>query len=151
MISRRRLLLGGIGVVGVAGLAGWGLGRVGLKLEIVAVLKRRLDFLKLDEKGVQTFATDRVDAMFNKKIPTWNRLRYHFGANMRSYPRFYRSADARSRVVQFEDAVVQLYLLSSSFFINGTDESRLVEYVGYYDPLHPCQNPFARQVVVATT
>lgn len=150
MISRRRLLVGGIGVVGVAGLAGWGLSRVGLKAEIVAVLKRRLDFLKLDEKGVRTFATDRVDAMFNKRIPTWNRLRYHFGANMPSYPRYYRT-DSRTRVVRFEDAVVQLYLLSSSFFLNGADESKLVEYVGYYDPTHPCQNPFARQVVVTAT
>ena len=147
MISRRRLLLGGVGVVGVAGLAGWGLGRVGLKAEIVAVLKRRLNFLKLDEKGVQTFATDRVDAIFNKRIPTWNRLRYHFGANLPSYERYYRSTDRRSRVATFEDGVVQLYLLSSSFFISGSDESRLVEYVGYYDPLHPCQNPFARPVM----
>ena len=148
MISRRRMIVGGIGVVGVGGLAAWGLGRIGLKAEIVALLKRRLDYLKLDEQGVQTFATDRVDAMFNKKIPTWNRLRYHFGAGIPSARRFQRSTDARSRVVRFEDAVVQLYLLSSNFFIDGADESRVVRYVGYFDPMHPCQNPFARQVIV---
>jgi hypothetical protein len=147
MISRRRVLLGGIGVVGAMGLAGWGLGRIGLKAEIVALLKRRLDYLKLDERGVQTFATDKVDAMFNKKIPTWNRLRYHFGARMPSYDRYFRSTDTRTRRMQFEDSVVQLYLLSSSFFVNGSDESRPVEYLGYYDPMHPCQNPFARPVV----
>lgn len=146
MITRRRMILGGIGVVGVGGLAAWGLGRVGLKAEIAALIKRRLNYLKLDEQGVQTFATDKVDAIFNKKIPTWNRLRYHFGAGIPSYSRFHRS-DARSRRAQFEDGVVQLYLLSSSFFIEGSDESRVVRYVGYFDPTHPCQNPFARQVI----
>ncbi len=149
MISRRRVLVGGIGVVGAVGLAGWGVGRVGLKAEIVALLKRRLDFLKLDEKGVQTFATDKVDAIFNKKIPTWNRLRYHFGAQLPSYSRYYRT-DGLSRTARFEEGVVQLYLLSSSFFINGADESKLVEYVGYFDPTHPCQNPFAKPVILPT-
>ena len=148
MISRRRLLLGGIGVVGVAGLSAWGLGRIGLKAEVVAILRRRLDFLKLDEQGVQTFATDQVDAIFNKRIPTWNRLRYHFGANLPSYQRYHRSDDTRSRRLRFEDAVVQLYLLSSSFFVEGSDESRTVRYLGYFDPTHPCQNPFARPVIV---
>jgi hypothetical protein len=147
MISRRRLLVGGIGAAGAVGLAGWGLTRWGLKAEIVAMLKRRLDFLKLDERGVQTFATDKVDAIFNKKIPSWNRLRYHFGAELPAYSRYYR-ADGLSRKASFEEGVVQLYLLSSSFFINGCDESRVVEYVGYYDPTHPCQNPFARPVLV---
>ena len=148
MISRRRLLLGGIGVVGVAGLSAWGLGRIGLKAEVVAILRRRLDFLKLDEQGVQTFATDQVDAIFNKRIPTWNRLRYHFGANLPSYQRYHRSDDTRSRRLRFEDAVVQLYLLSSSFFVEGSEESRTVRYLGYFDPTHPCQNPFARPVIV---
>jgi hypothetical protein len=148
MISRRRLLVGGVGVVGAVGLAGWGVGRVGLRAEIVALLKRRLDYLKLDEKGLKTFATDKVDAIFNKKIPTWNRLRYHFGAQLPSYARYYRS-DGLSRTASFEEGVVQLYLLSSSFFINGADESKLVEYVGYYDPTHPCQNPFACPVILA--
>jgi hypothetical protein len=147
MINRRRVIVGGIGLVGMGGLAAWGVGRIGLKAEIVALLKRRLDYLKLDEQGVQTFATDRVDAMFNKKIPTWNRLRYHFGAGIPSAPRFQRTTDARSQVVRFEDAVVQLFLLSSNFFVDGADESRVVRYVGYFDPTHPCQNPFARQVI----
>jgi hypothetical protein len=146
MITRRRMIVGGIGVVGVGGLSAWGVGRIGLRAEIASLIKRRLDYLKLDERGLQTFATDKVDAIFNKKIPTWNRLRYHFGAGVPSFGRFHRS-DARSRTESFEDGIVQLYLLSSSFFIDGADESRVVRYVGYFDPTHPCQNPFARRVV----
>jgi hypothetical protein len=37
------------------------------------------------------------------------------------------------------------YLMSTDFFRNGADESRLVRYVGYYDQaVTPCNNPLAR-------
>lgn len=150
MISRRRLIVGGLGAVGVAGLGAWGLGRLGFQVEIASILRRRLGFLKLDEAGVRAFAKDQTRATFGKKIPSWNRLRYHFqvsGAS--SFKRFYRSIDTHSRFVRFEDALVATYLLSSDFFWNGSDESRKVNYVAYYDPLRPCNNPFARPVVGA--
>ena len=35
------------------------------------------------------------------------------------------------------------YLLSTDFFPNGADESRIVAYVGLYNPYHGCENPFA--------
>jgi hypothetical protein len=148
MISRRRVLVGGLAVAGVAGLGVWGLGPIGLALEITRVLHRRLAFLKLDEAGVRAFAKDQANAVFHKKIPTWNRLRYHFLASVApSFKRYLRSTDTRSRTVRLEDAVVSTYLLSSDFFLNGADESRVVNYIAYYDPLLPCQNPFARPAV----
>ena len=76
MINRRRVILGGLGLIGLAG-GGWVVGHVALQTEIAAILHRRLGFLKLDPNGVRTFATDQTDAVFHKKIPTWNRLRYH--------------------------------------------------------------------------
>jgi hypothetical protein len=101
--------------------------------------------LKLDPDGVHAFAKDQSKAAFNKKIPTYNRLRYHLlAAAMPSYKRNFRSIDKRSRLAKFEDNLVANYLLSSDFFLNGADESRVVKYVAYYDPLRPCQNPFAR-------
>ena len=150
MISRRRLIMGGLGAVGVAGLGAWGLGRLGFQVEIASILRRRLGFLKLDEGGIRAFAKDQTRAIFGKKIPNWNRLRYHLTASgASSFKRFYRSADTRSRFARFEDTLVSTYLLSSDFFWNGSDESRKVNYVAYYDPLRPCNNPFARPVVGA--
>jgi hypothetical protein len=142
--------MGGLGAVGVAGLGAWGLGRLGFQVEIASILRRRLGFLKLDEGGIRAFAKDQTRAMFNKKIPTWNRLRYHLTASgASSFKRFYRSTDTRSRFARFEDTLVSTYLLSSDFFWNGSDESRKVNYVAFYDPLRPCNNPFARPVVGA--
>jgi hypothetical protein len=43
-----------------------------------------------------------------------------------------------------EERIVTNYLLSSDFFINGADESRVVRYLGYYDPIRACGNPFAQ-------
>jgi hypothetical protein len=150
MTNRRRVLLGGLGVVGVVALGAWGGGRPVLESRIADVLQRRLSFLKLNPDGVRAFARDQVTAVFNKKIPTWNRLRYHFlSAVAPSFQRFYRSTDKRSRLARLEDTLISTYLLSSDFFLNGADESRTVNYVAYYDPLRPCQNPFARPAVSA--
>ena len=150
MISRRRLIVGGLGAVGAAGLGAWGLGRLGFQMEIVSILRRRLDYLKLDEGGIRAFAKDQTRATFGKKIPTWNRLRYHLLASgASSFKRFYRSTDTRSRIARFEDTLVSTYLLSSDYFWNASDESRTVNYVAYYDPNRPCNNPFARPAVDA--
>jgi len=35
------------------------------------------------------------------------------------------------------------FLLSTDFFVNGADESRVVQYVAYHDKTLPCSNPFA--------
>jgi hypothetical protein len=149
-MNRRRVILGGLGVIGIAGVGAWGLGHVALQAEIAAVLRRRLGFLRLDPTGLRTFAIDQTDAVFHKKIPTRNRLRYHLlAAASPSYKRFYLSKDTRSRLARFEDTLVSTYLLSSDFFLNGSDESRTVHYVAYYDSLRPCQNPFARPAVPA--
>ena len=149
MMNRRRLLLGGLGIVGVAGIGAWGFGRMAARGQIEAALRRRLAFLRLDEAGVHAFAKDQVAALLGKRMPTWNRLRYHFlSAVAPSFKRYYRLADKRSRIAKAEDSLVANYLLSSDFFLNGADESRTVKYVAFYDPLHPCGNPFARPVVV---
>ena len=96
----------------------------------------------------RAFAKDQTNATFAKKIPTWSRMRYHLLASGgSSFKRFYRSTDTRSRFARFEDTLVSTYLLSTDFFWNGSDESRTVNYVAYYDPNRPCHNPFARPVV----
>ena len=49
-----------------------------------------------------------------------------------------------NEILHGEEHVTTLYLMSSDFFKNGADENRVVQYLGYYDPLVPCNNPFAR-------
>jgi hypothetical protein len=148
MISRRRLLWGTLGVVGVAVIGVGAFGKMGIEAEIVAVLRRRLSYLKLDEGGLHAFAKDQASAVVNKKIPTWNRLRYHFmSAVSPSWTRYYSSFDTRSRITRTEDTLIQNFLLSTDFFLNGGDETRTIGYVAYYDPMRPCQNPFARSSV----
>ncbi len=147
MISRRKLLWGGLGVVGIAGLGLLGLGRPAIESKIVSVLRKRLSYLTLDEAGLRSFASDQTTKILAKRV-SLNRMRYHlvstFGS---SYKRFERSSDTRSRVVQAEDLLVSTYLLSSDFFINGSAEARTVQYLAYYDPMRPCGNPFARPAV----
>jgi hypothetical protein len=85
---------------------------------IVAILRSRLSFLSLDEAGLEAFAMDHQDRILN--------------------------SDGAIHCCD-EDLTVSYYLLSSSFFENGADESQTVEYLGYYDPLtRVCQNPFAQ-------
>ena len=150
MINRRRLLLGGMGAAAVAVIGVAAFGKMGIEAEIVSVLRRRLAYLKLDDGGLQAFAKDQASAVVGKKIPTWNRLRYHFlSAVSPSWKRYYRSYDTRSRIIRTEDTLIQNYLLSTDFFLNGGDETQTIKYVAYYDPMRPCQNPFARSPVPA--
>jgi hypothetical protein len=147
MRTRRSFLLGGLAIVAVAGVGIIGFGRMGAQSHIASAVRRRLSFLQLDEEGLQAFAHDQVSALLAKH-PTWNRLKYHysslFGKQLTHFSN--TSTDKRTRRERMEDNFVSTYLLSSNFFLNGSDESAVVRYVGFYDPLHPCGNPFWRPV-----
>lgn len=144
MNTRRKFLLG-LGSVGVLGGLGlWGFGRDGIENAIVSVLRKRLDFLNLHEPGLNAFAADQTSKILAKRV-SMGRLRYHFlSAVSSSFKRYERASVARTRRERAEDLLVSTYLLSSDFFINGSDESREVRYVAYYDAMRPCNNPFAR-------
>jgi hypothetical protein len=147
MSTRRRFLLGGLAVVVVAGVGVIGFGPGAAESHIVAAVRRRLGFLKLDEQGLHAFAKDQVSALLAKR-PTWNRLKYHYLSMFaKQFTRYNRSNDTRSRTQRMEDNFASTYLLSSDFFINGADESRTVEYVSFYDPLRACGNPFWRPAI----
>jgi hypothetical protein len=147
MTTRRRFLLGGLTVVVVAGVGVIGFGRMGAQSHIASVIRKRLPFLKLDEAGLEAFARDQVSFLLAKR-PTWNRIKYHYLSVFgKQFTRYNRSNDSRSRRQRMEDNFASTYLLSSDFFINGSDESRVVKYLAFYDPLRGCSNPFWRPVV----
>lgn len=146
MISRRQFL-----VATVAGLGTLAASRFVLGSEedaIIAVLRKRLDYLLLDENGLRAYAADLVD----KKIISSNRLRVvdaagPIYANL-ELPSFSNPLTYELR--HGEERIVSVYLLSSDFFLNGSDEARVVQYLGYYDPVNKsrrCSNPFSRPQV----
>jgi hypothetical protein len=147
MATRRNVILGSLGVLAI-GL--WGLSRGALEAEIARILRRRLAYLRLDEPGLHAFAREQTALIFNKRLPKWNHIEFRFLTEVSPhFKRYYRSSDRRSRIARIEDNLVSWYMLSSDFFIRGCDDSRIVRYVAYFDPLRPCSNPFARPVMKA--
>ena len=110
---------------------------------IIAVLRKRLDYLRLDEEGLRAFAADLAA---KHKIAS-SRLRWVSAAGF-LYDHFnsFGSNALAHGVLHGEERIVTDYLLSSDFFVNGQDETRVVKYLGFFDPMKACANPFARRV-----
>lgn len=146
MVKRRHFLVG-IGVAAAA-LAGLWVGDVATKSEIATAVRKRLGFLRLDEKGLDAFAKDQMNALLAKR-PSWDRMKYHFDAlfTKPAEASFGSSIDKRSRRERLEDHFATIYLMSSDFFQHNADESRVVHYVALFDPMRACDNPFARPML----
>jgi hypothetical protein len=146
-MKRRSVLTGALGLAALAAL-----GVVGAEIsesEIAAGIRRRLSFLHFDDAGLHRFARDYEGVMLQKR-PSWYRWKYHFHSLFSKPPaaQWGISNDTRSRRDHLEDDLATLFLLSSDFFANGADESRTIQYVQFYDPMRPCNDWFARPVMV---
>jgi hypothetical protein len=143
MPTRRQVLWSIGGTLGVvSGVFAWRFLRSTDIDAMVRILNKRLDYLRLDDEGVQKFASDlskigHVSSAKLRIVPTLGMLYDHLpdGHNF--------ILDA---IRHGEERVVSSYLLSSDFFVNGSDPSRIVKYLGMYDPLRACGTPFARPV-----
>jgi hypothetical protein len=132
----------------ICGVIGWDFATSKDQSAIIKVLHKKLYYLRLDDAGVRRFAAD-ID-----RLGIVSSLRLHtIDAAGGLYTRHTLNADnALGRALRHgEDRVVTQYLISSDFFINGADKNRTVNYLGYYDPMVACNNPFARPVDVATS
>ncbi len=144
-MDRRRFILGFVGVGVAAGVIVPVFGRMGVEAEIVAAVRKRLSFLHLDDDGLHQFAQDHV-AIFLAKRPSLSRIKTRIrNLFAKQPPPFGFSTDRRSKSQRTADNLATVYLLSSDFFVNGSDASRIVQYVAHYDPLRACSNPFARK------
>lgn len=145
MLSRRKFLAAG--VVTIAGLATIRYVRSSEESAIVSVLRKQLHYLDLDEEGMHSYARD----LTSRKLVSRNRLRLIDVAGPLYADLVVPSgASLLMRSLRNgEERVISLYLLSSDFFINGADETKMVRYLRFYDPLdlHPCSNPFARPLL----
>lgn len=107
---------------------------------IVAIVRKKLNYLQLDEAGLNKFAEDygqRIDTRLNQRL-SW----------MAMFSPLYvhtNLLDSTNAVDVFGEEVAKFFLLSSDFFWNGSDVTREVKYLKYYDPYtRPCANPFAK-------
>jgi hypothetical protein len=143
-LSRRAFLAGVVG--GVAVLVAmpyvfyhWRFGKP-TKI-IIAILKRRVGYLKTEARSFERFATEYVDY---KREYVAQLARLSVIALPFTYVTLYRWLPMGHPLRRLEDNVVTKYLLSSDFFMHGADESRTVKYLSFYEPQHvPCRNPFA--------
>jgi hypothetical protein len=137
---RRRMFLG-LGASLIAGVLGWRLLRSSDEDAILAILEKRLGYLDKEPQGLRAFARDLADqhSIASRRLRTISMaapLYRHLALN---------GNGALDRSIRHgEERVVSSYLLSSDFFLHGADEKRPVHYLGLYDPLRACANPFAR-------
>lgn len=88
---------------------------------VLGTVKENFGYLRIDQAGLEAFADD-LQIMWAKSI-------------------HHRRQAARNP----HEFVLERFLLSSDFFQNHADESKLVRYLGIYEPyLRLCQNPIAK-------
>jgi hypothetical protein len=128
MKRRKFLALAGIGGA-IAAIASFRFITSPFENVAKGIIKSELDYLKLDEEGLDKFVSDYT------KLKDRN-----YKLTMKGYSLFGINSAKSGKVHQ----LVSAYLLSSDFFQNNMDEKRTIRYVGLYDPYsRPCSHPFS--------
>lgn len=130
--------------LGAVGAVAWRVHRSSHERAIAAILHKRLDYLRLDEAGVQRFAHDFAsrDILKPRNLKTVDALWPIY----RHLPVSWHYAWT-TRINYAEERIVSNYLISTDFFVNGEDYTKPVMYLGYYDAMtHACGNPFKQLV-----
>ncbi|HEX2535947.1 MAG TPA: twin-arginine translocation signal domain-containing protein [Chitinophagaceae bacterium] len=137
MKRRRFLKLAAVGTAAVA-LPAAGLSSGAFFRKAVAgIIHRDLDYLKHDDETVDKFARDFL-GFINNELP----MRESFMVRSRVVRRYVSGAKPKS-IGALEDFVPR-YLLSTDFFQNKMDESRILQYTGFYhQSKKSCGNPFS--------
>jgi hypothetical protein len=147
---RRRSVLGALGGgLALLAAAGWRTTpKHTLQEVVVAVLRQRLPYLRLEEEGLKRFAIDLVKNAVISPL----RLRT-LGALLPVYQRVSLSGEEQyiPELLHGEERITTLYLISSDFFQNHQREDREIRYLGYYDPLirAACSSPLARPIYLS--
>jgi hypothetical protein len=107
---------------------------------VAAVVRKHLGYLRLDPGSVQRFAADYVNAQLTStmKLRALSIIEPVYAL----LPQALLSRDLR----RGEDRIVTQFLLSTDFFTGGEKLEHVVRYLGLFDPLRACSNPFARPV-----
>lgn len=121
----------GVGAGGLALPTGLYLLSPDVNVYAVSLIKRELNYLKLEPGSVEAYV---ADYFVNMKHDLVSKLKWK--------TIYYLHISPEKSTVFFE--LVKYYLLSSNFFINKTDENKVVKYLGLYSPYKsPVPNPFS--------
>lgn len=135
-IKRRRFLVIAGGGTLIAALASAKFFATSFEDSTEKLIKRELHFLKLDDDGVAAF----VSQYARTKDRNYKLI-------LKSYGLLGIDSTRSGKVHQ----LVSTYLLSTDFFANDMDESRVIKFVALYDPyLRPCVHPFANPDTTAS-
>lgn len=141
-VTRRAFISLGLGVLPVVGVQRWR--RRAAPDLIVAILERRVGYLKVDTESFRSFAAEFIvgRGQYERQIAAVSvlsgPLRYWSPYAWLPHAHAFR---------RLEDSIVSHYLLSTDFFVHDADETRLVNYLGLYNPFESvCRNPFGRPV-----
>jgi hypothetical protein len=143
-IGRRGFILGAM-MAGVSlYTAGWWLFKVRPRDYsdiVLAVLRKHLGYLKVQEGDFERFASEFRPSYGNDPRVSWAGI----AAPIYAWTDLRRLVPRATRFHRFEEDVVGSFLMSTDFFWRGADETREIVYMGYGPPYRrPCQNPFAR-------
>lgn len=131
MKRRTFLKLSGLGAAGFLSLPAVAYVSTSVKSGAVGILLNEFKFLKIDEKGVENFVED----FFSK---------YSYDLTYHMKIKYYSILGITSERSNLIHDLANKYLLSTDFFRNRMDESKLVRYTGLYNPYQmPCSNPFS--------
>jgi hypothetical protein len=110
---------------------------------IVAILKRRVGYLRVEHGTFHDFAKSYISFRkdYEHQLATLS-----FISVPLQFLSPYSWLTQGNSFRRLEDNVVSRYLLSTDFFANNANEQRAVSYISFYDPYtRPCGNPFNRQ------
>lgn len=132
MQRRKFLSLTALGATAIA-IPVIGFGAVSTKSAIVGIIQKELSYLNLDKQGIEQYVADYLQ--YEGNVP-------HIELKLKMYHLLSVGSEKSSIV----SALIEKYLLSTDFFLKNMDESRKINYIGYYNPYKsPCSNPFSAQ------
>ncbi|HNP31431.1 hypothetical protein PJI16_06035 [Nitrospira sp. MA-1] len=136
-ISRRTFILSALASGLLSSLGGWWIIKVPNNVDMIeGLVRKKLNYLQIEEAGLNAFAKDIAKEGYraSRKLIIISQLFIH--TNL---------LDSMSRMNDLGDRFAKRFLLSSDFFWYGSDVTRVVKYLGFYDPyVKPCRNPFAK-------
>lgn len=148
-LSRRALLVGGGAVAAITGLVGGGVLVKNIdpaEALIRAVLRDRFPDIQVTEDDLSRFAGDYLTHKVAPEEIWLLRLAGSVpGVSLSHQLRDRLPGGVRNKLAAFENSVMNMFLLSTDFFLRGPEAGPVVSYVAYADPLvNPCMNPLAR-------
>ncbi len=136
-IGRRTFILTALASGLFSSLGGWWIIKSTNNVDmIVGLVRKKLNYLQIDEAGLNAFAKDFVREGYRASMKLTIISHFFIHTNL---------LDSMSRMNDLGDRIAKRFLLSSDFFWFGSDVTRVVKYLGFYDPyVKPCRNPFAK-------